>query len=76
MVLILLLLQRVQEFTIKPQFRNKLEVDTFFQDMTLIPFPNYFSIPGAPPVKCQLKESKKIQLKPHPISALHITIII
>ena len=41
-------------------------MDTFFQDMTIIPFPNYFSIPGAPTVKCQLIESKKIQLKPHP----------
>ena len=48
-------------------FEKKLEVDTFFQDMTLILFANYFSIPGAPPVKCQLIESKKIQLKPHPI---------
>ena len=47
-------------------FEKKIEVDTFFQDMTLILFANYFSIPGALPVKCQLTESKKIQLKPLP----------
>ena len=46
---------------------EKIEVETFFQDMTLILFANYFSIPSALPVKCQLIESKKIQLKPHPI---------